>query len=179
MSPREKNLLFALVAMAFVAVNFMGYRVWYQPRLEAMETAARAAQRETDFNNVEVQSLEFITSDQAWLATHEPEPASIGRMKTTIQQLAQNEALRAGLTEKRVSFGDDVIDPGLNYHRSRFRIEVSGDEAAIYRWLDKLHNPSEFRAVTFVRLSPQATDATRADAEVYLDQWFVPESNQL
>lgn len=179
MTPRERNLLFLLVAMAFVAVNFLGYRVWYQPNLEAIETATRAANREVEFNEIEIQSLDFIASDQAWLAENEPESASLGRMKTSIQQLAQNEALREGLSEKRVSFGDDVIDSSLNYHRSRFRIEVNGREDAIYRWLDRLHEPKDFRAVTFVRLSPQASDATRADAEVFLDQWFVPEGDQL
>lgn len=179
MSPRETKLLVTLVMMAFVAVNFLGYRMWYQPRLAEMEAATKAAERETLFNKVEVESLESKASDQAWLEKNEPKAASLGRMQTTIQQLAQNEALRAGLTEKRASFGDNVVDPALNYHRSRFRIEVNGEESAIYRWVDKLHNPSEFRAVTYVRLSPQNTDATKADAEVYLDQWFVPEGEQL
>jgi Tfp pilus assembly protein PilO len=179
MTARERNLLILLVAIAFIVANFMAYRVWYQPRLAEMEQDMRTAQREASFNEVEVASLDQIANDQAWLVKNEPEPATVGAMQTRIQQLASNEALRAGLTVKRQDFGDPVIDPSLNYHRARIRIEVNGREEAIYRWLDRLHRPGEFRAVTFVRLSPQRNDATKADAEVFLDQWFVPKGGQV
>jgi hypothetical protein len=144
-----------------------------------MEQEMETAEREASFNEVEAASLDQIADDQAWLVNNEPEPTTVGTMQTRIQQLAENEALRAGLTVKRKSFGDEVVDPSLNYHRARFQIEVNGREEAIYRWLDRLHRPSEFRAVTYVRLSPQRNDATKADCEIYLDQWFVPRGGQI
>lgn len=178
MSTRERNLLILLVSMAFIGVNFVAYNMWYQPKMKAMQNARKAAESQVKFNEFEASLGSDVEAERAWLERFEPEPSSIGRMKTKIQQLAENEAIRAGLQVKRKDFGTDVIDPSLTYHRARFQIEVNGIESSIYRWLDRLHNPNEFRAVTYVRLNPQRDDNTRADAEVYLDQWFVPESTE-
>lgn len=178
MSSRERNLLILLVAMAFIAANFLGYKTWYEPKMTALNSAKDAAERTAAFNEAEASSLDLIASDRDWLTKNEPKPSSAGKMATSIQQLSENEAVRSGLTVKRKEFGDEVVDPNLNYHRVRFQIEVNGTESSIYRWLDRIHVPNQFRAVTFVRLSPQRDDPTRADCEVYLDQWFVPEGGE-
>lgn len=178
MTARERNLLLLLVAMAFLAVNFLGYRLWYQPKMAAMQTAMENAERKAESNESMGSVREALSADMDWLNRFEPKPSTVGKMKTRIQQLAENEAVRAGLTIKRKDFGGDVVDPSLYYHRARYDIEVNGTEASVYRWLDRLHNPNEFRVVTFVRLNPQRDDATRADCQVYLDQWFVPEGGQ-
>jgi hypothetical protein len=178
MTSRERNLLILLVAMAFLAVNFLGYRMWYAPKMAAMQSAMENAERKATSNESMGNLLEAVQADQDWLNRFEPKPSSVGKMKTRIQQLAENEAARAGLTIKKKVFGNDIVDPSLNYHRARYDIEVNGTEASIYRWLDRLHNPNEFRVVTFVRLNPQRDDAKRADCQIYLDQWFVPEGGQ-
>lgn len=175
MSSRERNLLILLIAMAFIVANFLAYSAWYQPKMEALETAKEGAERKADFNEAEAGSLDLIQQDREWLERFEPQPTSAGKAATRIQQLAESEAVRSGLTIKRKDFGDQILDPALTYHRVRYQIEVSGAESSVYRWLDRLHSPNEFRAVTYVRLNPQRDDATRAECEVYIDQWFLPE----
>ncbi len=178
MTDRERNLLTLLVAMAFVAVNFLGYRLWYAPKMSALQAEQENAERQAESNESMGNVFSAVSDDMDWLNRFEPVPTSLGKMKTRIQQLSENEAVRAGLTIKNKGFGDDVVDPGLNYHRARYDIEVNGSESSIYRWLDRLHNPNEFRVVTFVKLEPQRDDATRADCKIFLDQWFVPEGGQ-
>ncbi|MGJ8724359.1 MAG: hypothetical protein ACSHYB_07370 [Roseibacillus sp.] len=178
MTSRERNLLILLVVMAFVAVNFLGYKMWYAPKMAEMQAAMEGAERKAEANEGMGNILDAVSADKDWLNRFEPQPSSVGKMKTSIQQLAENEAVRAGLTVKKKGFGSDVVDPTLNYHRARYDIEVNGTESSIYRWLDRLHNPNEFRVVTFVRMNPQRDDATRADCQIYLDQWFVPEGGQ-
>ena len=178
MTPRERNLLILLVAMAFIAVNFLGYKMWYEPKMAQMQASMEAAEVKAEANEGMGNILKAVQADKDWLDRTEPKPSSVGKMKTKIQQLAENEAVRAGLTVKKKGFGSDVVGPTLFYHRARYDIEVNGTEAAIYRWLDRLHNPNDFRVVTFVRMNPQRDDATRADCQIYLDQWFVPEGGQ-
>ena len=179
MTPRERNLLFLLVGMAFLAVNFLGYRMWYAPKMAETQAAMESAEQKAEANEGMGSILEALSADRDWLERYEPKPTSLGKMKTRIQQLAENEAVRAGLTIKKKGFGDDIVDPNLKYYRARYEIEVNGTETSVYRWLDRLHNPNEFRAVTFVRTRPQRDDPTRADCQIYLDQWYVPEGEEL
>ncbi len=178
MSDRERNLLILLVTMAFVAVNFLGYKLWYAPKMAALLSTKNSAETKAEANEGMGNVLGIRQKDLDWLERFEPKPSSLGKMKTRIQQLAESEAVRASLTvEGRPKFGSDIVDPNLNYHRARYQITVNGPEASIYRWMDRLHNPNEFRVITYLRIKPQRDDATRADCEIYLDQWFVPEAS--
>ena len=56
----------------------------------------------------------------------------------------------------------------------KYEIPVSGSEQSLYSWLDRLQVPTEFRAVTFLRVSPNREDDTKADATVIVEQWYVP-----
>ncbi|MBK1833901.1 hypothetical protein [Roseibacillus ishigakijimensis] len=179
MTSRERNLLILLVAMAFLAVNFLAYNMWYAPKMAEMEAAMEAAERKAETNESMGGIRDALSADMEWLARYEPKPTTAGQMQTRIQQLAENEAVRKGLTIKDKGFGANVVDPSLHYHRARYDIEVNGTEAAIYSWIDRLHNPNEFRVVTFIKLEPQRDDATRADCQIFLDQWFVPEGGQI
>ncbi|GHC51044.1 hypothetical protein [Roseibacillus persicicus] len=179
MTSRERNLLILLVVMAFLVVNFLAYRVWYAPKMAEMQATMESAEQKAEANEGMGAVLDAVAKDQEWLNRFEPKPTSEGKMKTRMQQLASNEAVRAGLKIKKEGFVDGVIDPNLHYHRARYDMEVNGTEASIYRWLDRLHNPNEFRVVTFVKLEPQRDDAERADCRIYLDQWFVPEGDQI
>ena len=178
MTARERNLLILLVAMAFLAVNLLGYKMWYEPKMTQMQAAMEAAEVKAEANEGMGNILEAVSADKDWLERFEPTPNTAGKVQTKIQQLAENEAVRAGLTIKKKGFGPVISDPGLYYHRARYDIEVNGTEASIYRWLDRLHNPNEFRVVTFVRMNPQRDDLSRADCQIYLDQWFVAEGGQ-
>ena len=164
--------------MAFLAVNVLGYKMWYEPKMAQMQSSMEAAEIRAESNEGMGNILDAVRADKEWLDRTEPEPSSGADMRIKIQQLAENEAVRAGLTVKKKRFGSNIVDPSLYYHRARYDIEVNGTEASIYRWLDRLHNPNDFRIVTFVRMNPQRDDATRADCQIYLDQWFVPEGGQ-
>jgi len=75
-------------------------------------------------------------------------------------------------------FGELSVLPtdktGPHYHRVKYEIPVSGTEQALYAWLDRMQTPGEFRAVTFLRLSPNREDDTKIDATVIVEQWYVP-----
>lgn len=178
MTSRERNLLILLVGMAFLAVNFLGYRMWYAPKMAALQSTMENAEQKAGANEGMGNILDAVKEDQDWLNRFEPKPNTVGKMQTRIQQLAENEALRANLTIKKKGFGEPIVEPSLHYHRARYDILVNGPESSIYKWLDRLHNPNEFRVVTFVLMSPQRDDLTRADCQIYLDQWFVPEGEQ-
>jgi hypothetical protein len=77
---------------------------------------------------------------------------------------------------KRRKIQPAIEHPSLAYHRARVEMEVSGSEKALYSWLDRLHSPVDFRAVTMIRLYPKRDDDTLVDCQVTVEQWFVPEA---
>lgn len=179
MSDRERNLLFILVTMAFVAVNFLGYKLWYQPKMTALQGAQASAESKASTNETMGNALSARQPDLDWIGRYEPKPTTLGKMRTKIQQLAENEANRAQLEIfGRGRFGDAVEGPTLSYHLARYELEVRGSEASIYRWLDRLHSPNDFRAISYLKITPVRDDLARATCKIYLDQWFVPEGEQ-
>ena len=50
-----------------------------------------------------------------------------------------------------------------------YRFKVTGREDSLYRWLDRLQMPDQFKGVTFMRLAPDAKDDTKIDATVVVD----------
>ena len=175
MSAREKSLLYLLLAVGFLLVNLGGYKMVYLPRLAAAEVRSASAEAEVEAARSRIETVDLYTDEIKWLATYEPAPTTAQDAQTKLEQLLGREAQRNGLVKKRQKLQNSIDDPGLPYHRVRIEFEVNGMEAALYRWLDRLHSPNDFRAITFLRMNPQKDDDTKIDCTVIVEQWFVPE----
>ncbi|MES2997255.1 MAG: hypothetical protein V4733_10640 [Verrucomicrobiota bacterium] len=173
MSTREKRLLIFFAAAGFVALNFFGFnfllgkRAQYQARLQESERKLESARMIRD-------STSQIAEEMEWLGAHEPEPAAQQDVQTRLQQLCEREARSSGLTiDKQTPLPADASE-GRHYHRARIQLTVSGSEEALYRWLDQLNSPDQFRIATQLRLSPDKKDDTKIDCTATIEQWFVP-----
>ena len=84
------------------------------------------------------------------------------------------EAQRNGLEKKLQKLLPSIEDPNLAYHRVKIQFKVNGMEVALYRWLDRISMPDQFRGVTRLILSPNKEDDTRIDCTATVEQWFIP-----
>lgn len=175
MSPREKRLLNLLLIVGFVLLNFAAYKLFYMKRLADVKQRAVTAEASVEAAKSSLEMMDLFEEEMAWLEKNEPKEATEQEAQTKLQQLLEREAQRNNLTIKRQKLQPSVVSPGLIYHRARIEIEVNGMEMSLYRWLDRIHSPTESRAVTFMRMNPQKDDDTKIDCQIIVEQWFTPE----
>lgn len=172
MSPREKNLLILFAAAGFFILNLLGFKFFTAQR-QAVDAKRKDAEiKLANAENFRSMSAE-LANDMTWLADHEPEPAAYQDVQSALQQFGQREAVSAGLTVK-TQRPLDTDTSGAQYHRVKVQFNLTGPEQSLYRWFDKLNVPSEFRAVTLIRLSPDREDDTKIECTAVIEQWFIP-----
>lgn len=176
MSDREKNLLYVLLAVLFVLGNGMAYKMVYEPRMKAAEDKLGTAKSEYGIGKDAEEARVGAQPEIDWLARYEPKASTAEQTQTTLEQLAQSVAQQHSLEVLKTDiFLPSDVDPSLFYHRVKIDMRVTGMEAGLYSWLDRLHSPNEFRAVTYMRVAPKKDDDTQIDCRVVIEQWFVPE----
>jgi len=174
MSSREKTLLIFFAVAGFIVLNFFGVNRFfaYQAKVKAERQSAEVALERA---KLFVDSKEQVEDEMKWMSEHEPEPSEDQLVQTNLQQLAESEARNGGLTIKT---GGQKLLPtdksGAYYHRAKVEFTVTGSESSLYSWIAKLQVPTQFRAVTFLRLQPNREDDTKIDATLIIEQWFVP-----
>lgn len=179
MSEREKRLLILLLGALFIVLNLGVYAKVYVPKLEQAKATLDSANARVEQAQINLESRSVYEEDMAWLAKNEPKPTTAQRVQTQLQQVVANYARSSGLTipDGGQRLQETVGDPALSYHRARIRVLLQGTEQQLYTSLVRLHSPREFRAVTFLRVNPQKSEPTKIDAEVMVEQWFVPTDN--
>ncbi len=174
MSDREKRLLFFLLIVGFLIVNAVVLKVFYFPKLK------EARGRELNMNTAHQQAIidledqESQRSEMDWLMKYEPQATTPQKAQTDLEQLANREAQRRGLTVNDTKPMTAVAHPSLFYHRARVEVEVSGREQVLYQWMDRLNSPPDLRSATMIRMNPKRDDDTQVDCLVVLEPWFVP-----
>ncbi|MFC7336314.1 hypothetical protein ACFQY0_03925 [Haloferula chungangensis] len=172
MSSREKKLLIFFLTAIFAVVNMFGFQ-WLQKKRLSVQQEIVAQESILNAADTAESSKEIFIQEIDWLEDNTPDPKEGELVPSQLENLVTTEATRAGLTVVRPKILDND-ESGLYYNRARFEIAVSGNEAALYRWLVRLHSPRDFRAITALRLSPNREDDTLIDANVQVEQWFVP-----
>lgn len=172
MSDRERKLLIIFGIAGFAILNFLGFNFAQAHRLKVNRDMAEA-RKQLDMADMFRASSEQVTDQMDWLAKHEPEPAADQDVQTKLQQFAESKATANGLTIKsQKSLPTDTT--GVHYHRAQFQFVVSGKEDALYRWIDQINAPDQFRIASQIRLSPNQQEDTKIDCTATIEQWFVP-----
>ncbi len=175
MSDREKKLVLLFSLAIFVLLNFFAIS-WYRGyRAGVTKALGRAKQSVVDAGIMD-KDRETNQGEMDWLADHYPEPKAGQTVQTELEQFASNQATANTLEIKRRKILPS--DETGRFHRAKVEFNVTGSEAALYRWLDRLQMPDQFRAITFMRLSPDAKDDTKIDCTVTAEQWYVPSTGE-
>ena len=171
MSDREKKLALFFGLGAFVLLNLFGFSKFrvFRAKVAQQVVTAKATVDTAEVNREESDSR---SEEMEWLTNHYPEAKAGQTVQTELEQFASNQATANQLEVKRRKILPSV--EGTHFHRAKVEFNVKGTEAALYRWLDRLQMPDQFRTITFMRLSPDAKDDTLIDCTVTAEQWFVP-----
>ncbi|MBC7980312.1 MAG: hypothetical protein H7Y36_07090 [Armatimonadetes bacterium] len=172
MSPREKKLLALLLTAGFIILNFFLYTFYIQKKTR-LSNELNVAQAKLQQALAFQQSSSQLAEEMTWLAEHEPAAAAYQDVQTTIQQFAEAQARNFGLTIKSQELLPTDTS-GLHYHRAQIKINLTGQEQALYRWFDAINDPASFRTAYQIRLTPNAQDDTLIDCSATLSQWFPP-----
>ena len=171
MSPREKNLLTLLLSTAFIILNFFLYSLYIQKKNQlATLFATTTSSLQIALNNQEMSAQ--LAEQIAWLAENQPPPIAYQEIQTNLQKFAETQAQNLGLTIKRQELLP-TDTTGTHFHRAQVKIDLTGPEPALYRWLDAINAPTALRTASQIRISPN-TDDTLIDCSATLAQWFPP-----
>jgi hypothetical protein len=172
MSDREKKLLALLLTAGFLIVNFFLYSLYVEKKnlyTNDLESAKSQLQQAFAFRESSAEFAEQMT----WLAEKEPEPATYQETQNSLQLFAESQARNLGLTVK--SQEPLVTDEsGTHYHRAQVKINLSGQEKALYQWFDAVTDPDLFRTAYRINLKPNTQDDALIDCSATLSQWFPP-----
>ncbi len=174
MSAREKKLLSILLLAGFVILNVFLFSLYNQRKARLtneFNTAKGNLQLAIGYSD----SSSEMAEEMSWLAQNEPEPAAYQDIQTRLQQYAEVQARNLGLTIKSQELLP-TDESGVNYHRAQVKINLTGQESALYRWFDSINDPAALRAAYQIRLTPNGQDDTLIDCSATLAQWFPPAS---
>lgn len=175
MSDREKKLVLLFGLAAFVLLNAYGVS-WFRKYRDKLEIELRDAQGEVEMADAANRKIDSVIEEMDWMADHAPKPRNGQLVATELEQYGTNQAKTHQLDAKPTFLPND--ESGQHFHRAKVQFKVTGLENSLYRWLGRLQQPDQFRAVTFLRLSPDAKDDTLIDCTVIVEQWYVPESGE-
>ncbi len=177
MSPREKKLLTLFAVAGFVVVNLVGLSLYNNKSADLAARKLKVDRNMADIMNFGAAS-DMRADEMEWLANHMPEPAEYENVLTALQSFCESEARRFNLgvpIEVNVRARQPAVQNG-HFQRVKMTYRVSGMEADLYKWLDRINSPTQFRAATSLLLNPNKDEPHRIDCQVTVEQWFVPAS---
>ena len=172
MSDREKKLLALFLIAGFLIVNFFLYSIYAEKKTlysNDLDTAKSQLQQAIIFRESSGESAEQM----AWLAEHEPKPATYQETQYALQLFAVTQARNLGLTVKSLE-PLPTDESGIHYHRAQVKINLSGKEEALYKWFDAINDPNVFRTTYQIRMSPNTKEDSLIDCSATVSQWFPP-----
>lgn len=172
MSDREKRLSIVLLAALFLIGNLAAVKLYFLPKLESAKAKREKLEDAIQKAELGMDLEEEMGAEMDWLQQYEPQPILVQDAESKLEEMVRRQA--SGLEIKSPKILAAIEHPSLHYHRARLQIAVTGREQYVYRWLDRLHSPKDFRAVTMMEMNPVRDDDTQVDCSIVVEQWFVP-----
>lgn len=176
MTSNEKRLLTFFAVAAFALVNLLGFNTLVKKR-DKLQGSVSVAAKKLDDAKFYSEKSDLITDEIDWLNERDLKEKHEQDVQNDLKQFAFQEAQRAGLQVGSQKLLEAVTVEGNRFHRSRVEFKVSGREESFFRWCDRLQNPDQLRAITYLRLVPAREDDTKVEATVIVEQWFIPVSS--
>lgn len=172
MSDREKKLLSLLLIAGFLIVNFFLYTLYVEKK-SLYSTDLESAKSQLQQANIFSESSNELAEQMNWLAEKEPKPATFQDTQNALQLFAESQAKSFGLTIKSQE-PLPTDESGTYYHRAQVKINLTGQEEALYKWFNAINDPNLFRTTYQIRMSPNTKEDTLIDCSATLSQWFPP-----
>ena len=149
LTPNEKFLLTLLGLIAFVGVNFFGYRALSQRQatLSVEQAQLRGDQAEAQ---VSLQDQGLWQTRRAWVTAHQPVATNEDDAKAQTLQFILAGVRGSGLEVVEQSLSSQSSDPGTL--QVEVVLTIKGPMQGLAQWLAGLQDPASFYAVPFLSL---------------------------
>ena len=157
MSKREQRLLKVLILLVLVIVLASGAKYYTSDMKDLQRLHDEKAIEASRFQQSKSLARVF-SEDKAWLDEHEPDPIEYSSAMTQFQNFISETAHANGLNYS--SSPIDRIQGGDGYYRQIQATvnNVKGTQKQMIHWLCELHRPTEYRAVTSLKIVPDEQD---------------------
>ena len=134
MNDREKKLLVLVGVIVFLILNLAAWSLVYSPRKKAAVAKEKEYVGKMVLAKAQEVELTEIQPQVDWLKRNEQKMVkSWQKALADLESLANREAQRRGLTVKQVKPMNASDVEGLDLHRARVEIEVSGREQVLFQ----------------------------------------------
>lgn len=174
MSDRERKLLtFASIA-GFIILNIVGFSFARAKRVQ-VDADRRVATDQLALVQNFLSKSEQVTEEMDWLTAQTFETDSAQSIQSRLLNTMVSAATNAGLTGGKQD-PQPADTTGKHYHKAKVKFDVTGNEAGLYDWFEKLNDPTLFRNVTRIVLKPNSADDAKIDCTATVEQWYIPQS---
>ena len=176
MSERERKLLIMFASAGVILLSLWGYKS-YQLKRESIQIERKQAEIELREGKNFLARRDIIQDEIDWLAENEPQPQASELVAPKLQEVANAEALRAGMTVKKIDpIAERLEEPDStkNYKVAQVKFQVTGEEKNLYNWFGFMHSPNDFRVISEISMRPNKEEDHLIDCTVTFDQWYVP-----
>lgn len=120
---------------------------------------------------------DVIAEEKTWLGKVEPEPRSYENVQTELQKFLESSSGSVGLEpfSQKLMNEDVTALQGSHYRRAKIQISVQGDQDKILQWVTGIHQPDQFRAVTYLKFLPSKVEGELV-CHLIAEQWLVPKT---
>lgn len=176
MTKRESRLItsFAfilLIAAALIVANFFmrKHKELIHKQLE-LERNANLAKRAPELH-------QLLLPEKEWIEKFEPTVESYSKATSDFQKFVTESAKKASLTliTEKVNIVEADSSP---YRRVQMVVSFKNSPSMLTDWMVTLHNPEQFRAVTAMKIIPDAKNLENILAQLVIEKWLVEEESE-
>ena len=171
LTSKEKRLLAALLGALFLLFNIVALKTFLD-RSAAVRANIAALDAQIAQNRAILGQKDYWAAHAKWLAENQPtdDINSVDDDNRFIE-FVESSAKESGLAYTRRGGGPSP-SKGLPYTEVFDASTVKGNMESLVKWLSKLQQPKEFRAIKQLRIKSGEPPAVVGDVEVA--RWFRP-----
>ncbi|WP_156817087.1 hypothetical protein [Rubritalea marina] len=170
---REKRLMVAVGVLVAILAHVWVAQAIMQSYAKKKSTISSLESRIGQYKNSD-NVKKVIADEMQWVADHEPEPIDFEQQQSQLLEFLSNSAADQSIVPTKPELSPQK-DLGGKFQRCKIQLEAEAGESQLYRWLVKVHKPSEFRAVTSIKLKADPKDRASGLLTCTLgtEQWLI------
>lgn len=176
LNQRERTMGVLILVMVVAFVHIWGAKQLAEHMRERRGELAQL-KLEAKENQMGGNLAEAIADETAWLERVEPEDRSYENVQTELQQFLVSSSSAVGLEpfSQKLMTDEETSLPSDYYRRAKIQISVQGEQRKVVEWLTRIHQPDQFRAITYLKLLPSKIEG-EVVCHVIAEQWLVPKT---
>jgi len=172
MNKRER-FLFGMIIVLLLAALHLWLGRQYMDNLNALRQEKRDLDATLNIYQASPETAQLIAEESKWLKLNKPSPATIQESQSKLQEFITKSSESIGFD----TYGQKLIElqeTGGEFETVKIQVSARATEKELYQWFVNIHQPSKFRALTYLRLTPDKNDLTQVVTTLAAEQIITP-----